>query len=48
VTLDGDDTNDVQNGGGGGGGGGVGFIAIRCPAPVVTGAMISPAFGVWP
>lgn len=46
--LDGVASNDLQNGGGGGGGGGVGFIAIGCPAPVTSGATISPAFSAWP
>jgi hypothetical protein len=45
--LDGDTTNDVQNGGGGGGGGGAGFIAINCPAPAISG-VVSPMFAAWP
>jgi hypothetical protein len=47
--IDGATTNDLRMGGGGGGGGAAGFVAIGCPAPaIMSSAIISPAFSVWP
>ncbi|MDQ3299598.1 MAG: hypothetical protein M3619_23715 [Myxococcota bacterium] len=48
AVLIGTTSSDAQNGGGGGGGGGAGYIAIRCPLPMITSSTISPPYMPWP